>query len=126
MSHTQPPPGFGPPPSAPKKSRTGLYAFLTACVAAAAIGGTAGALSADDGQADRAAPAAAETSTLPATERSLSPECRAWIKSELLDSTETIDAAPGYAACGDLSDEELQAAIDEVAGDLLAEMTPAP
>lgn len=54
----------------------------------------------------------------------VSDECRTWIKAELLDNTEEIDATPGYNACGDLSDEELQAAIDEVSAELSAEITP--
>ncbi|MEV7004346.1 hypothetical protein AB0N62_43025 [Streptomyces sp. NPDC093982] len=45
--------------------------------------------------------------SLPAS-GSVSPECRTWIKAELLDDTEEIDATPGYDACGYLSGEELQ------------------
>ncbi|BCM70879.1 hypothetical protein EASAB2608_06213 [Streptomyces sp. EAS-AB2608] len=56
----------------------------------------------------------------------VSPECRTWIKAELLDSTEEIDATSGYEACGDLSDAELQAAIDAVEKQLVAESTTAP
>lgn len=77
-------------------------------------------------------PATAEASTTPpatsaaapSPSLSVSPECRTWIKAELLDSTEDIDATVGYDACGGLSDEELQAAIDEVTEELSAEITP--
>jgi hypothetical protein len=43
-----------------------------------------------------------------------------------LDSTDDIDAGPGFRACGDLSDAELQAAIDQVTEELAAEITPEP
>ena len=56
----------------------------------------------------------------------MSDECRAWIRSELLDGSEGIDATAGYGVCGDLSDSELQAAIDEVTEELSAEITPEP
>jgi hypothetical protein len=60
----------------------------------------------------------------PPASTSVSPECRTWIKAELLDDTDEIDATPGYQVCGDLSDDELQAAIDAVEKQLEAEHTP--
>jgi len=49
----------------------------------------------------------------------ISDDCRAWIKDELLDSSETIDATPGYNACGDLSSEQLDQAVDDVTNELI-------
>jgi len=69
---------------------------------------------------------AAVPSPTPSPSLSVSPECRTWIKAELLDSTDDIDAGPGFRACGDLSDAELQAAIDQVTEELAAEITPEP
>lgn len=63
-------------------------------------------------------------SPLGSASASVSPECRTWIKAELLDDTEEIDATPGYDACGHLSGEELQAAIDAVTEELSAQITP--
>ena len=65
------------------------------------------------------APAAAPSPSL-----SLSPECRTWIKAELLDSSEEIDSEAGVKVCGDLSDAELSAAIEQVTEELSAEITP--
>ncbi|MFI1524947.1 hypothetical protein [Streptomyces griseus] len=56
-----------------------------------------------------------------------SAECRAWIETELLDSTGSIDAASGVDVCGDLTNEELDQAIEDVTNDLMKEgATPAP
>ncbi|PAZ15664.1 hypothetical protein CLM62_12775 [Streptomyces sp. SA15] len=56
----------------------------------------------------------------------LTDECRAWIESELLDASESIDATPGYNACGHMSDAELDAAIDTVTDELIDQgATPA-
>lgn len=63
-------------------------------------------------------------SVMPSASTSVSPECRTWIKAELLDDTDEIDATPGYQACGDLSGDDLQAAIDAVEKQLEAEHTP--
>lgn len=57
---------------------------------------------------------------------SVSPECRAWISKEIQDDSSSIDATAGYAACGDLSDDELQAAIDRVERELEASIVPSP
>lgn len=54
----------------------------------------------------------------PSASVSVSPECRAWIKKELQDSSDSVDGESGVAACGDLSDDELQAAIDQVTKEL--------
>ncbi len=57
----------------------------------------------------------------------LTADCRAWIESELLDSTDSIDATPGNDACGDMTDAERDAAIEDVTNDLLEQdATPAP
>ncbi|MFE3381913.1 hypothetical protein [Streptomyces anulatus] len=55
-----------------------------------------------------------------------SPECRSWIEGELLGSGD-IDAASGVDVCGDLTDEELDQAIEDVTNDLTNEgATTAP
>ena len=51
----------------------------------------------------------------------ITPDCRAWIERELTDGSESIDASSGGQACGYLSDDELNKAIDTVTDDLLAE-----
>lgn len=53
----------------------------------------------------------------------ISDDCRAWIKSELLDSTDDIDATAGYGVCGNLSTEEMDQAINAIV-DELATATP--
>jgi len=63
-------------------------------------------------------------SPVPSPSLSLSPECRTWIKAELLDNSETIDSEAGVKVCGGLSDAELSAAIDQVTEELSAEITP--
>ncbi|WP_404974878.1 hypothetical protein [[Kitasatospora] papulosa] len=45
-------------------------------------------------------------------------ECRAWIKDELLDATDTIDGTAGNSVCGDLTDAEMDQAIEDVTNDL--------
>lgn len=54
----------------------------------------------------------------PTASATISPECRAWIESELQSQSDDIDAAAGQKACGDLSDEELNQAIDDVTNEL--------
>ncbi|MFJ5893776.1 hypothetical protein [Streptomyces californicus] len=55
-----------------------------------------------------------------------SAECRAWIETELR-GTEDIDAASGVDVCGDLSEDELDQAIEDVTNDLTKDgATPAP
>lgn len=54
----------------------------------------------------------------PADPTGLTDECRAWIESELLDTSEGIDVTPGYNACGHMSDAELDAAIENVTDEL--------
>lgn len=49
------------------------------------------------------------------------PECRAWIESELLDDSSSIDAAGGEDACGYLPKDELDQAIDDVTDELIRE-----
>ncbi|MEU9616908.1 hypothetical protein AB0D56_36110 [Streptomyces sp. NPDC048209] len=45
-------------------------------------------------------------------------ECRAWIKDELLDATDTIDGTAGNSVCGDLTDAQMDQAIEDVTNDL--------
>ncbi|MET9517021.1 hypothetical protein [Streptomyces sp. NPDC002994] len=67
------------------------------------------------------------TVTVTATETAeLSDECRAWIEGELLDSSDSIEATDGYSACGDLSDEELDQAIEQVTDDLIEQGVTTP
>jgi major membrane immunogen (membrane-anchored lipoprotein) len=51
-------------------------------------------------------------------------ECREWIESELLDSSDSIDADAGSSACAGLSDAEMDQAIDDVTNDLMEQDTP--
>ena len=62
----------------------------------------------------------------PSASASISPECREWIGKALLDDSSSIDGAAGYAACGDLSDTEMQAAIDGVGKELAASIAASP
>ncbi|MER8004975.1 hypothetical protein [Streptomyces sp. NPDC094149] len=52
-------------------------------------------------------------------------DCRAWIEKELEDSSDSIDATAGYEACGYMSKDELDKAIDTVTNDLMS-ATPSP
>lgn len=119
---SQPP--YYPPPPPPQRSHTNAIIIGAAVALIAVIVGTGIFVvqSRDDGGSE-AAPTVSATAE-PSTSTSVSPECRTWIKAELLDKSETVDATPGYEACGDLSEDELQAAIDEVAAELTAEITP--
>jgi hypothetical protein len=127
MSYT-PPPYYPPPP--PRKNHTHVIIIGTAAVLIAAIVGTGIFVvqsRGDDGDGSSADPAPAVSATVgPSTSVTVSPECRTWIKAELLDDSEEIDATPGYNACGDLSEDELQAAIDQVTEELSAQITPEP
>jgi hypothetical protein len=69
----------------------------------------------------------AVNSALPsATEASsVTPECRAWIKDELLSTSGGIDATEGYKHCGSLPEDELNKAIEDVTNSLLT-ATPTP
>lgn len=68
--------------------------------------------------AESALPDATETSNITA-------DCRAWIENELQDSSDSIDATAGYDACGYMSKDELDQAIDTVTNDLMS-ATPTP
>ncbi|MEE1779450.1 hypothetical protein ACIG8S_23575 [[Kitasatospora] papulosa] len=57
-------------------------------------------------------------STTPAPAGGITDECRAWIKDELLDATDTIDGTAGNSVCGDLTDAEMDQAIEDVTNDL--------
>ena len=121
MHHT---PGYPPP----KKNHTNTIIIGAATALIAAIIGTGifVAQSRDDDSESVTDTPSASITAEPTPSLSVSPACRTWIKAELLDDSETVDATPGYEACGDLSEEELQAAIDEVTAELSAEITPEP
>ena len=74
--------------------------------------------------ADQAVDDALQSAAPDTTTDPLSAECRAWIEDELLDSTDTIDGTTGNGVCGDLTDAELDQAIEDVTNSLIA--TPAP
>ncbi|MFJ8555297.1 hypothetical protein [Streptomyces sp. NPDC093676] len=57
----------------------------------------------------------------PAAADGLTDDCRAWITSELLDDSESIDATSGAQVCGDMSSAELDAAIQKVTDELATE-----
>jgi hypothetical protein len=125
----QPPPNYPPP----RRSRTNAVIIGSAAALIVAIVGTGVyvAQSRDDGSGRASAgptstPSVAASAPEASPSVSVSPECRTWIKAELLDDSEEIDATPGYNACGGLSDDELQAAIDQVTEELTAEITPEP
>ncbi|MEJ8671883.1 hypothetical protein WKI71_36625 [Streptomyces sp. MS1.AVA.1] len=80
-------------------------------MAAALIGGGVALVAKDDPNRTDAAPTVSST---PSTEATVSPECRAWVREELMDSSEGFDAASGYSACGDLPNGQLDAVIEEV------------
>ncbi|MCM1943153.1 hypothetical protein NC239_33620 [Streptomyces sp. G3] len=114
-NYPPPPPGWAPPPPPPPKKRTGLIWLAAASVAAFAIGGGAALLTKDSDQ-DQVASASTSTpavSSPTATEAEVPDECRAWVRDEIMDDSEGIDGATGYGACGELSDGQLQAVIDE-------------
>ncbi|MFJ1808532.1 MULTISPECIES: hypothetical protein [unclassified Streptomyces] len=82
----------------------------------------------DSDQADKVAEDALKSATpVPVpTGPDISADCRAWIESELLDSTDTIDATSGSTACDGMTDAELDAAIEAVTNDLATQgATPA-
>ena len=123
MSHTPPP--YYPPQPPPRRGRAVAW-FAAAAVAAALVGGGAALLSKNDEGPDRTAASPTTSAPAPSPSASVSEACRAWIRTELLDDSERIDATAGYGVCGDLSDSEFQAAIDEVTEELAAEITPEP
>jgi hypothetical protein len=55
----------------------------------------------------------------------VTPECRAWIENELQDSSDSVEGTAGYDACGYLSKDELDQAIEDVTNSLLT-ATPTP
>lgn len=59
-----------------------------------------------------------DASTTPEPASALPPECRTWLEAELLDASDTIDAEAGQAVCGDLSDTEMDQAIEDITNDL--------
>ncbi|MEW2420456.1 hypothetical protein AB0911_07920 [Streptomyces nigra] len=120
MAHTPPP--YYPPPPPPRRSRFVAW-FVAAAVAAALAGGGVAVLTRNDDSSP--APASTASSPpAPSPSATVSEACRTWIRTELLDDSDGIDATAGYGACGDLSDDELQTAIDEVTEELSAEITP--
>ena len=63
---------------------------------------------------DATSSAEPEPATVP-----VSAECRAWIETELRSNSDAIDAAAGQSACSELTDDELDQAIDEVTNELI-------
>lgn len=61
----------------------------------------------------------------PTETSNVTPECQAWIENELQDSSDSIEATTGYDACGYLSKDELDQAIEDVTNNLLS-ATPTP
>lgn len=48
----------------------------------------------------------------------IAPKCRAWIEKELLNNSDSIDAAPGAGPCGYMSKEQLDLTILRVSKDM--------
>ena len=93
------------------------------------LAGAVGCTKSDEGSSSAETPTTPAATTeapapTPSPSLSLSPECRTWIKAELLDNTEEIDSEAGVKVCGDLSDAELAEAIEQVTDELSAEITP--
>ncbi|MFD4231179.1 hypothetical protein [Streptomyces sp. NPDC058545] len=70
-------------------------------------------------RAGKATEEATESAAPDVTTAQLSDECRAWIEDALLDTSGNIDAAAGYGACGAMSQEELDQAVEDVTDDLI-------
>ncbi|KUN93926.1 hypothetical protein [Streptomyces resistomycificus] len=70
---------------------------------------------------------AAVNSALPEaiTTTGVSPECRAWIEGELRSTGGGVDATEGVKVCGNLPEDELNQAIEDVTNSLLT-ATPTP
>ncbi|MFJ4682040.1 hypothetical protein [Streptomyces sp. NPDC088789] len=112
---SQMPPPYYPPPPPPRKSRTNAVIIGSAAVLITAIVGTGLAVvNSRDDDGGKADAAVSEPAATPSPSATVSDECRAWVRGELLDGSESMDAESGYAACGDLSDAELGSVIDEV------------
>lgn len=57
----------------------------------------------------------------------ITPECRSWIKEELLDNSADIDGASGKGPCGYMSGLELDRAVLRVSKDMISQdATPSP
>ncbi|HCA86360.1 MAG TPA: hypothetical protein DEQ61_13170 [Streptomyces sp.] len=122
--HSQQPQQPGPyaphtPPPAPRswfarhKILTGIGALFVFLVAVSVAGGDV------DSSTDTSATAPKEQAAPAKETEELTEECRRWIEKELLDSSDDVDAESGYVECGDLSDEEMDRAIDGVTDDLM-------
>lgn len=73
-------------------------------------------------EAAKAAEGPAESALpTPGAVASITPECREWIEKELRSPSDIVDAAPGYAACGYLSEDQLDKAIDDAIEELVEE-----
>lgn len=60
------------------------------------------------------------------TTADISDECRSWIEDELLDSSDSVEATAGQNACSDLSDEEMDQAIEQVTDELIKQGATTP
>ncbi|MFJ9544150.1 hypothetical protein ACIRPX_44075 [Streptomyces sp. NPDC101225] len=123
--HYPPHPGWGPPaPQPPRRSSSGKWiAIVAACaVAAFLICGGIAILIKDDGHSPSSTSAAsAPAAGKPSAKATVSPECWEWIRQELQDGSDSIDAASGYAVCGNLSPAEMDAAIEAVTKEIAAD-----
>ncbi|WP_406182262.1 hypothetical protein [Streptomyces canus] len=67
----------------------------------------------------------AVNSALPTATTGVTPECRTWIEDELLSTGGGIDATEDYKVCGNMPEDELNQAIEDVTNSLLT-ATPTP
>jgi hypothetical protein len=109
-----PPPGWVPPPPAQRKTAKIIALCCGLAALGVLIGGGAAVLAKSDHKAGTAGVAHEPTASASTTEAAVSPECRAWVKKELMDSSSGFNTASGYGVCGDLSEEQLGAVIDDV------------
>lgn len=77
-------------------------------------------------ESDQASKDVASAIPTPSLSSGVSAKCRDWIAKELRDSSSSIDATAGYAACGDVSEAQMQKAIDEVEKELEASIAAKP
>lgn len=77
-------------------------------------------------ESDQASKDVASAIPTPSLSSGVSAKCRDWIAKEIRDSSSSIDATAGYAACGDVSEAQMQKAIDEVEKELEASIAAKP
>lgn len=69
---------------------------------------------------------AIESATPEPTAVDIPDECREWIEDELLDSSDSIEATAGQNACSELSQEDMDQAIEQVTDDLIEQDVTTP